>query len=131
MSDNIDLKLLGRRLETIQIELREIKINIAVDRDRFDSLAQVIGKQLGEVEARSTSRFDILETLINDRDDHSETQFVEVGTRLDKIETRLGKLETQFAEVGTRFDRVETQLTHNTERMNQLIARVEVLLSKG
>jgi hypothetical protein len=85
MSDNIDLKLLGRRLETIQSELREIKFSIALERDRFDRLSQVLGQQLGDVEAKLTSRLDSLETLINDRHNHSEAQFGEVKTRLDHL----------------------------------------------
>lgn len=85
MSDNIDLKLLGRRLETIQSELREIKFNIALERDRFDRLSQVLGQQLGDVEAKFTSRIDSLELLINDRYHHTEAQFTEVKMRLDQL----------------------------------------------
>jgi hypothetical protein len=70
MSDRVSLEFLGRQMQAIQAKLREIEIGIQVERSRVDGFVQVMGHQLGEVEASVTMRLGALETLINDRFDH-------------------------------------------------------------
>ncbi len=70
MSDRLSLEFLGRQMQAIQAELREIKVGLQVERSRLDGFVQVMGHQLGEVKANVTMRLGALETLINDRFDH-------------------------------------------------------------
>lgn len=70
MSDKVSLEFLGRQMQAIQAELREIKIGIQIEWSRLDGFVQVMGHQLGEVDANVTIRLGALETRLNDRFDH-------------------------------------------------------------
>jgi hypothetical protein len=83
------LDLIGRQLQAIQAELREIKFAADVDRrntrSAFDNLVTQVGAALGTFEAKVEHRLDVMGEQVGEVRD----QIVMVLDRLDAIARRL------------------------------------------
>ena len=70
----VSLEFIQLQLQSIQMQLREIKATADLDRrntrSMYDNLAAEMARGLGEIEVKLGTRIDGLATLIDDRFNH-------------------------------------------------------------
>ena len=70
----VSLEFIQSQLQSIQMQLREIKATADLDRrntrSMYDNLAAEMARGLGEIEVKLGTRIDGLATLIDDRFNH-------------------------------------------------------------
>ena len=99
------IEFIGKRLDAIQTELREIKFAADVDRSERHSSQRALVTELG-------TALGTFETRI----DH----------RLAAMEHRIGSIDERLPAIEHRIDSVDERLT----TMGQQLARIEALLKK-
>ena len=138
MADTVDLGFLGRKVEQILSELREMRLDnrliksgflkvsdmlsrmnqrtdfldrrISEVRDDGDTMLRMeLGGSLTHVETRLDERF----AIVGDR-------FAELNDRFAQVDARFAQVDDRFAQVHDRFDRVEDRFAAVNERFDQV-----------
>ena len=124
MADTADLGFLGRKVEQILSELREMRLDNRLIKSGFLKVSDML--------SRMNQRTDFLDRRISEvRDDGDTMLRMELGGSLTHVETRLderfaivgdrfAELNDRFAQVDDRFDRVEDRFAAVNERFDQV-----------
>jgi len=127
------IEFIGKRLDAIQTELREIKFAADVDRSERHSsqraLVTELGTALGTFETRIDHRLAAMEHRIGSIDERLPAMEHRIGSideRLPAMEHRIGSIDERLPAIEHRIDSVDERLT----TMGQQLARIEALLKK-
>ena len=128
----ISLELLGRLLQTIQAELREMKFAADVERrniqSRFDSLSGTLGSQLGDIEAKLTARVASLEMLLDDRFTHVDDRLSQIDDRFSKMDDRFSQIDNRFSQIDDRFSQIDNRFSLVENRLSNIDAQLDRII---
>lgn len=122
---DISIDLIGRQLQNIQAELREMKFAAEVERrnnrSAFDNLVAEVGVKLGTFEATIEHRLEAM-------DDRLEA----MDGRLEGIDGRLEGMDGRLEGMGERLEGMQQQSDHGLGGLQRQLDRIEqLLMSRG
>jgi archaellum component FlaC len=119
---DISIDFIGRQLQSIQAELREIKFAAEVERrnsrSAFDNLVIEVGVKLGTFEAAIEHRLGAMDERLEAMDE-----------RLEAMDERLEAMDERLEAMGGQLGSVQQQLDQGLGGLQTQLDRIERLLT--